>query len=56
MITKAMTVWIKFILFINGTWEKRIFKAFSSTKKYIESVGVCVCVCEREFLICRSNL
>ena len=42
IIIRASNVWIKFIPFINGMWKKRIFEVLSSTRKYMETVGVSV--------------
>ena len=41
VITRATNFWINFVPFVDDMWKKRIFEVFSSTKKYMESVGVC---------------
>ena len=40
IITRATKVWIKFIPFFNDMWKKRFLEVFSSTRKYMGSVGV----------------
>ena len=42
IVTRATNLWIKFIPFINGMWEKRVFEVFSFTRKNKESAGVSV--------------
>ena len=33
MTTRSASVWIRFIPFINDIWKKRVFRAFSHTRK-----------------------
>ena len=40
LVSRATNVWIKFTPYVNDMWKKRVFEVFSSTGKYMKSVGV----------------